>query len=193
MLPLTRQRQRRHGVARVQRLAHVAPAAARQDDQAVLPLQPFAPDLGAALALVRQEGPGEQFAQVEIALVVAHQQQQPERLGGIFVVGQPDVAARDGLHARAARALVELDQAEQVRQIGQRDRGLAQLGDALDEVGNAHDAVHDRELGVNAQMNKWGRVCYGFGHRENCTGQSHGPGRSGEPRARGLCNNTPWT
>ena len=53
--PLARQRQRRHRVAGVQRLADVAAAAARQHDQAVLALQPFTADLGAALALVGQE------------------------------------------------------------------------------------------------------------------------------------------
>ena len=53
--PLARQRQRRDGVAGVQRLAHVAHAPARQGDQAFLALQPFAPDLGPTLALVDQE------------------------------------------------------------------------------------------------------------------------------------------
>ncbi|MNR02493.1 hypothetical protein D3C85_1183480 [compost metagenome] len=164
MGPLACQRQRRHGVAGVQRLPHVAPAAARQDDQTIQSLQPFATDFSAALALVRQEGLGEQFAQIQVALVVAHQQQQAEGLGQVLVVGDPDIAARDGLYARPARALVELDQTEQVRQVGQRDGGLAQLGDTLDEVGDTHRTVHHRKLGVDAQVNKWGRSCYGFGH-----------------------------
>ena len=168
--PLARQRQRRHGIAGVQRLAHVAAAPARQGDQPLLSLQPFAADLRAALALVCQEGLGQQFAEIEIALMVAHQQQQAKRLGRVVIVGQPDIAAGDRLDAGTARALVELDQAEQVRQIRQGDCGLAQLGHALDEVGDAHEAVHDREFGVYAQVNKWGRGCYGFfGHKGNCT------------------------
>ncbi len=169
MRPLARQGQRRYRVAGVQRLADVAAAATRQHDQAVLALQPFTADLGPALALVGQERARQQFAQVQVALVVAHQQQHAKRLGGIVVVAQPDVTAGDGLDARAARALVELDQAEQVRQIGQRDCRLAQLGDTLDEVGNAHDAIHHRKLGMDSQVDKRGRSCYGFGHRRNCT------------------------
>ncbi|MNV78985.1 hypothetical protein D3C71_1725120 [compost metagenome] len=101
--------------------------------------------------------------------MVAYEQQQAERLGRIVVVGQPDIAAGDGLDPRAARALIEFDQAEKVRQIGQRHGWLAQLGDAFDEVGDAHDAVHHRKLGVDAKMHKRGRGCYGFGHSGNCT------------------------
>ncbi|KAG1084540.1 hypothetical protein G6F40_014459 [Rhizopus arrhizus] len=101
--------------------------------------------------------------------MVAHQQQEPERLGRIVVVGQPDIAAGDGFYPCASRALIEFNQAEKVRQSGQRHGWLAQLGDALDEVGDAHDAVHHRELGVDAEMHKGGRGCYGFGHSGNCT------------------------
>ncbi|MNI03294.1 hypothetical protein D3C73_561940 [compost metagenome] len=167
--PLARQRQCRHRVAGVQGLAHVAHAAARKRDQALLALQPFPADFRAALALVRQERLGQQFAQVQIALMVAHQQQQAERLGRIVVIAQPDITAGNGFDPRAACAFVELDQAEKVGQVGQRHGGLAQLGHALDQVGNAHNTVHHRELGVDAQMHKGDRVCYGFGHSGNCT------------------------
>lgn len=58
--------------------------------------------------------------------------------------------------AVAARFLVEAHEAECVREIGERERALAVLGGCLDDVVQPHDAVGDREFGVDAEMNEAG-------------------------------------
>src|SRR5690606_41946206 len=110
--------------ASVQCMPDVAAAPARECYQAFSADQPFAANLGTTAALIGQERLRQQFAEAQITLVIAYQQQQAERFVGIVVVGQPDVAARDGLDAFAARAFVEFDQAENIGQIGQRHGGL---------------------------------------------------------------------
>ena len=57
----------------------------------------------------------------------------------------------------AARRLVELDHAEHVAEIGERQRGHAVGGRRCDRVVDAHHAVDDRVLAVQAQMDEAGR------------------------------------
>ena len=58
--------------------------------------------------------------------------------------------------ALAAGFLVETNEAECVAEIGERERALTVRGRRLDDVVNAHDAVGNREFGVNAKMDEAG-------------------------------------
>jgi hypothetical protein len=61
-----------------------------------------------------------------------------------------------GLTPLAARFLVETDEAESVAEISQRERALTVLGSGFNDVVKAHDAVGNREFGVNTKMDKAG-------------------------------------
>ena len=77
--------------------------------------------------------------------------------------GQPALAITDlnnlfgadqGLDAGRARFLVELDAAEQVVQVGDRQRRLAVGRRGLDGFVDAVGAIDDGKFGVQAQVNK---------------------------------------
>ena len=69
-------------------------------------------------------------------------------------VGDPQVAAGDRLHAFRARSLVEAHEPEEIREVGQRDRGLPVAGRGLDRLIDAHHPVGDRVLRVQSQVNE---------------------------------------
>jgi hypothetical protein len=82
--------------------------------------------------------------------MIAAQQQQARRLVALAIVSDPDVAADDRLHPRGARRLVELHHAEQVGQVGKRERRHAVFRGARHRCIDAHDAVSDGEFAVQA-------------------------------------------
>jgi len=106
---------------------------------------------------VLQPGARQQLAQVAIAGAVLRQQQQSKRAVAIGVVRDPQIAADDRLDAAAARGGVEAHRSEQVAQIGQRQRALLVARGRVHRFVDPHQAVDDRELGVQAQMNEAGR------------------------------------
>ena len=65
-------------------------------------------------------------------------------------------ASNLGADTLAACFLVETDEAESVAEIGQRERALTVLGSGFNDVVKAHDAVGNREFGVNTKMDKTG-------------------------------------
>ena len=102
---------------------------ARQRDQAAAQLvQPVPLDQAWARWALLVQAAREQFAQVQVAGVVLHQQQQP---AGLLLAaargsGSSQMShADDRLDAAAAAGAVELDGAEQVGQVGDRQRHLA--------------------------------------------------------------------
>ena len=147
-------------IAVAERHADVAELRARQCDQAArraLPLQvfqPFGADFGAPAMLVGQPCLGQQFAQLQVAGTIFHQQQQARRLVTVFVVADPGIAADDRLDALAARRLVELDHAEQVGQVGDGQRRLAVGGGGAHRIVDAHQSIDDRIFGMQAQVNE---------------------------------------
>jgi hypothetical protein len=157
-LPLRRCLLRTFRIVHQQRLADVAEMRAGQGDQAVAAalFEPRAFDLGVAAVLVATIGIGQQFAQAQITLVVLAQQQQARRLVAVGGVADPHVAADDGLDPGAARRSVELDHAEQVAEVGQRQRRHAVRDRARDGIVDAHDAVGDGVLAVQAEVDKGG-------------------------------------
>jgi hypothetical protein len=146
-----------------EQLPDVAQRAARQRDQAAVVAlgQLRAGDLGAAVAARREVGGGEQFAQAQVAGAILHQQQQARRavvLVGRILVADPDIAADDGLDALAARRGVELDHAEQVGQVGDRQRRLPVRRRLRDDLIDARQAIGDRVFAVKTEMDEaWKR------------------------------------
>ena len=72
------------------------------------------------------------------------------------LMGEPQVAADDGLHADGARRLEELDRAEKVGRVGDRERRHAVGGRARHGLVDAHDAVSDGELAVQPKVDEGG-------------------------------------
>ena len=98
--------------------------------------------------LVRQVRPRQPLAELEVADAIGAQQQRAERRIALRRVRDPDVAAGDRLDARAARRRVELDQAEQVGEVGQRQRRHGVVRGCAHRVVDANGAVGDRVLAV---------------------------------------------
>eukprot|EP01022_Parablepharisma_sp_SALTPOND_P029433 TRINITY_DN734_c3_g1_i1.p2 TRINITY_DN734_c3_g1~~TRINITY_DN734_c3_g1_i1.p2 ORF type:complete len:1458 (-),score=543.13 TRINITY_DN734_c3_g1_i1:22429-26802(-) len=147
-------------VAIVDGLADITQRRARQRDQAIAAflvtqrVQPFHAHFGAPLVLVAQPGLRQHFTQLQVAVTALDQDQQAVGLVAVGVVGDPQVAAGDGLDALATRFLVETYHAEQVGQVGDRDGGLSILGGGLDDVVDTHQAVHDGVLRVHTEVYK---------------------------------------
>ena len=118
--------------------------------------EPGLAQLGAAPVLVLEPGARQELGQPEIARARLREQQQPVGLVALGLVGNPDIAADDGLHARRARRLVELDHAEDVGEVGHRQGRHAVRGGPRDGFVDAHDPVGDRELAVEPKVDEGG-------------------------------------
>src|SRR5690606_31365739 len=125
-------------------------------------VEPVGAQLGAAAVLVLQPGAAQQLAQAQISVAVAREQQDARRALAVGVVGHPAIGAADRLDALAPRRLVELDPAEQVAEVGDRDRRLRVGRRRLDQRVEAHDRVADRVFRMDAKMDE-----AGGGHRYN--------------------------
>ncbi len=112
----------------------------------------LAADLRAVAPAFDQIGATQQLAQLLVALPVARQQQQAIGVFRRLRVGDPDIGPGDRLDALAARTAIELDEAEQVAEIGQRQRRHAVAGGALDGVAEADDAVGHGKFGMQAEV-----------------------------------------
>ncbi|ERJ36251.1 hypothetical protein L810_0713 [Burkholderia sp. AU4i] len=145
-------------VARGKREPDIALLRARQREEPLreLAVEPARVEFRTAAVLVREPRLRQQLAEIQVADLVLDEQQQPRRLVAVVGIGDPDVAAGDRLDALAAGFLVETDEAECVAEIGERERALTVRGRRLDDVVNAHDAVGNREFGVNAKMDEAG-------------------------------------
>ena len=86
--------------------------------------EPFATNLGALAAAFGQIGFGQQLAQLLVTSPVACQQEQAAGIVRRLRIGDPDIGPGNRLDALAACAGVELYEAEQVAEIGQRQRGM---------------------------------------------------------------------
>ena len=143
-------------VAGDERLPHVAEVRTRKRDE---PFgadfgEPTARNFGASPILVAAIGPAQEIAQAQIAFARLAQKQQTVGLVAITIVGDPDVAAGQGLQPLAARLLVELDEAKNVGEVGQRQRRHAVLRRRGHRLVEADDPVHDRVLAVQPQVDE---------------------------------------
>jgi hypothetical protein len=113
----------------------------------------------------RQIGGGKQFAQAQVAGAILRQQQQARR--GIVavrcVLADPDIAADDGLDAGRARGRIELDHAEQVGQVGDRQGRLAVGRRLRDRLIDARQAIGDGIFAVEPEVDEFRGLRHG-GH-----------------------------
>ncbi len=150
-----RQRPRPRVVAGRERLADRSALGAREHDQAGIALgEPLPLDERMAALGVVEPAARQQLAAVEVALAVLHQQHQPARLPFAALGLEADLDADDRLHARGTGRAVELDRAEQVAQVGDRQGALAVGRRSRHRLVDPQGSVDDRELGVHAQMNE---------------------------------------
>ena len=148
---------RRRGVALQQRLADVAVARAGQRDQAVGAfVEPLAAKLGAAAMLVACDRRATASRTSAGSPRASRRAAARARAVALAVVRDPHVAADDRLDAARARRLVELDEAELVGEIGERERRHAVGRRRGDGVVDAHRAVDDRVFAVQAQVDEAG-------------------------------------
>ncbi len=159
--PAARQLLGRLGLPADERLADVAGAGAGERDQAVgrRLLQPGAREFGTPAALIVQPGARQQAAQPEVARARGAQQEQAEGLVAVGVVLQPAVGADHGLDAGGARRAVELHHAEQVGDVGDRQRRHAVGRRALHRLVDADDAVRHRVFAMHPQVDET-RPCH---------------------------------
>jgi len=104
--------------------------------------------------LVGTIGPRQPGAQFEVAVAGGRQKDGAKRTIAFRVVRDPHVAAGDRLQAGAARRLVELDEAERVRQIGKSERGHPVAHRRGHRVVDPDRAVDDRVFAVQAQVDE---------------------------------------
>ena len=153
--PPARMRLRLLRVAECEGLPDVAQRPAGQRDQSAgIAGEPFARDLCPATILVAAIGARQPVAQLEVPSARLAQEQRPERLVAIGVVGEPQVAADDRLHAFAPRRLIELHQPEQVVEVGERERRHAVRDRRSDSVVEPDHAIDDGILAVQSQMDE---------------------------------------
>ncbi len=143
-------------VAGEQRMADVAMVRAGKRDQiggaAVGKPRPL--DFRAAAPHVFAIRARQQLAQPQVAVARLRQQQQSVRLVAVGVVFDPGVAADDRLDAGTACLAVEFDQAEQIGQIGQRQRRHAVGRRAAHRLVDAYDTIRNRVLAVQPQVDE---------------------------------------
>ncbi len=162
-----------------------AAARARERDEALGPfVEPLVPHFRPAAILIRAVRARQPFGELQISGARLREQQRAKGLVALGVVRQPDVAAEDRLDPVRARRLVELDEAERVREIGDRERRHRVGRRGRDRVGDAQRPVGDRKFAVQTQMDE-----SGSGHgldRGNAVNFTRiGPRRSGSRRRRG--------
>ena len=156
LLPLARQRQRIGFAPGSMRAAHVAFGGTGERDQSRggLGVEPAALDQRHAAVLALEPGARDQVGDVLVAARVLAQQGQPRRHGAFAAHAQQHVHADDGFDALLQRLAIELHHREEIVLVGDRDRGHAELRGALDQLRNAHHAVLQRELGVQAEVDE---------------------------------------
>jgi hypothetical protein len=140
-----------------QRPADIATDAARERDEPRTGFQhPVALHLRNALVLPLEVAPGDETGQVPVAGHVLHQQHEPVRLRGVGRVMHGDLGAGDGLDAGPERGLVEAHQTEQVGLVGDSNRWHAGGRGRLHQRLDPHQAIAQRILGMQVQMDEAG-------------------------------------
>jgi hypothetical protein len=157
-MPIVQQARGIRLAAGQQGLADITGTAAGQGNEPCRAVrQPGAFDDGYAEVLTLDIATRHQAVEAVVALPVLAQQDQPEGLGGLLLVLDPDVAADDGLHSRRHGGAIELHHGEQVALIGDGAGGHAGLGHGLDQGFDAHDPVHQGIFRVQAQVDEGSR------------------------------------
>jgi len=132
-------------IAVQQGLADIAEMRARQGNQAIAAElgKPLATNFGPVTSAFDQIGLGQQFAQLLVTDPVTYQQQQAIGILRRIRIGNPDIRPGNRLDPLAPRSGIELDQPEQIAQVGHRHGRHAIAGGTLDGITNPDDAVGD--------------------------------------------------
>ena len=154
LLPARQRRVRLRLVAVDQGAADLAFERARQRDQSVdaRPGEPLAPHARNAAFLPFEPGAADEPRQVAVAVVVLAQQRQACRLAPLAVLTHQQIDPHDRLDAALERLAIELHHREQVVVVGHRDGRHAGSSHGSDQLGHAHYAVNEGELGVHPQV-----------------------------------------
>jgi hypothetical protein len=141
-------------IAVQQSLADIAQMRAGQRYQTIAAqfAKPFAANFSPVAPALDQISLAQQLAQLLVADTIACQQQQAIGVVRRIRVGDPHIRPGNRLDPFATRPGVELDQPEQVAEIGHRHRRHAVARRALDSVANADDAVGDGVFGMEAKV-----------------------------------------
>ncbi len=126
-------------------------------------------------------GPRDESRQVAIAAIVLAEQHQAARLRALALLAQQCVHADEGLDPARQRRAVELHEREEIALVGQRHGGHAEPRAGIHEALarelavlvlalHAHDAVHERILGVNVQVDEAGHGGQRQRESQDCTG-----------------------
>jgi hypothetical protein len=158
---------------RADQLSRQALAADQRKQAAVVFAQPLRAQRHAVDAVAFHPCAGKQARQGQVAAAVAAQQGHPRR--GLVAVGEADVGADDRLEARTLGRLVELHRREQVVDVGDRHRRLAELRAALDQLADADRRVGERVLAVQVEVDE---TC-GHAGRNGLVPQVNSRGASG--------------
>jgi hypothetical protein len=113
-------------------------------------------DFGATVAARRQIGGGEQFAQAQVAGAILHQQQQARRGRSLLTPSSSPIQTSQPMTGLtpAARRGIELDHAEQVGQVGDRQCRLAVGRRLRDRLIDARQAIGDRIFAVEPEVDE---------------------------------------
>src|SRR6056297_169435 len=142
-------------LARHQSLAHIAHPGAGERNQTVRPcLQPLALNDRLTETLALGVTQGNDFSEVEITIVIARQQRQPERVLGFVRVLQPQIRANNRFYTRAHGRFVETYQRAHVGLLSQANSRHAQLGNAVDQRFNPDQAIHHGVFRVDTEVYK---------------------------------------
>ncbi len=160
LLPLARQGQRLGLAAGEQRAAHVAFGRARERDESrgILGVEPGALDQRRAAILALEPGARDEIGDVLVSARVLAQQGEARGHGAFAAHAQQHVHADDGFDTLLQRLAIELHHRKEIVLVGDRHGRHAELRGALHQLGNAHHAVLQRELGVQAEVYESGRA-----------------------------------
>jgi hypothetical protein len=139
-----------------ERMADIAEVRTRQRNQSFGAglAEPLLIDFRPSAVLIVAVGARQPVAKPQVTRGGGAQQQRPEWLVAVGFVADPDVATDDRLESLAARRLVELHHAEDVGQIGQRQRRHRIRLCCRHCAFEPGYAVNDRIFAVQAQVDE---------------------------------------
>ncbi len=120
-------------------------------------LDPLPLDDDQIVALAFGPAARNQLGEIAISLGVHRQQRQAAERTILVAASQPDIGATDRFDSGALRRLVELHQRAHVAHVGHRHRGHSARRHRLDQRLDAHQAIDQRVLGMQTEMDEGSR------------------------------------
>ena len=149
---------RLRATARRQRPPHITLRTAGQRDQTFQArrAQPGPIDLRHPALLALEIGPRHEPVEVQVARLIKAQQGDPRRHRTLAALGDQQVDTDDRFHALRHRLAVELHHREEVVLVGDGDRRHPRGDHGRRKLRDAHHAVDQRVLGVEAEVDESG-------------------------------------